>query len=350
VEFVRTLAAYCRSQSEGPNFLKAEYVGRDGASHTMADAMIAAVDWINGRLDANKEGLLEFRAMNPHGLENQVWKDSWDAYFHANGEIANHQRGIASIEVQRVTFDALLDAAEFYDKYFSKSSQAQELRNRAEKLRLAMMEKFWTEDRGGYFVLGVDRDPGGSGLRQLQVKTSNMGHMLHSTVLLSGQEPEVVRRREAIITQLFSPEMLNVSGIRTLATDEYRFRPGSYHNGSVWLWDTYLIAQGLDLHGYHGLSYELQKCILGVITTSRQYPEFVRGDDTQTPSLNTQVVDVWDEKYQRPNRLEQPPQEVQAWTVAAILSMQNSRKVSSLVTSIASQRAFEEKILRSLHN
>jgi glycogen debranching enzyme len=316
----------------------------------MADALVAAIDWTNKRLDANKEGLLEFKSMTARGLENQAWKDSWDAYFHKNGEIANHQQGIASIEVQRVTFDALLDAADFYQKHFAKHTQAQELRNRAEKLRLAIMEKFWTESQGGYFVLGTDRSPSDGGLRRLEIRTSNMGHMLHSLVLLSGEEPEIVRRREALIAQLFSPEMLNVSGIRTLATDEFRFRPGAYHNGSVWLWDSYLIAQGLDLHGYHGLSYELQRRILNVITTTRQYPEFVRGDNSNQPSLNTQVIDVWDEKYQRSNRLEQPSQEVQAWTVAAILSMQQKRKVSTLTASGASELAFEQKILKSLHN
>lgn len=351
VEFVRTLVAYCRKTEEGFELLRVEYTGRDNQRHNMAGAMVAAVGWITDHLDSSKEGLLEFRRMNPHGLENQAWKDSWDAYFHKDGSIANHQQGIASIEVQRVTYDALLDAAEFYERYFAKTVEAQELRNRAEKLRLMIMEKFWTEDRGGYFVLGADHSPIGEGaLRQLEVRSSNMGHMLHSPVLLSGQEPEIVRRREAIITQLFSPEMLNISGIRTLATDEYRFRPGSYHNGSVWLWDTYFIAEGLDLHGYHGLSYELQRRIMNVIMVTRQYPEFVRGDDNPIPSLNTQVIDVWDEKYQRPNRLEQQPQEVQAWSVAAILSMQNNRKVSSLVATGASERAFEEKILKSLHS
>ncbi|HEV7952094.1 MAG TPA: hypothetical protein VGO98_01855, partial [Candidatus Saccharimonadales bacterium] len=39
-----------------------------------------------------------------------------------------------------------------------------------------------------------------------------------------------------------------------------------------------------------------------------------------TPNINQQTIIVWDEINQRENKVDQPPQEVQAWSVAVILA------------------------------
>ena len=281
--------------------------------------MDAAVEWILRSLDKNPEGLLEYKAVLPRGIENQVWKDSWDSYHHADGTYANHNQGIASIEVQTTAYDALLDAALLYENALGDSDKAATLRVRAAKLRQTIIELFWSEDKGGYFVLGTDRDDRGR-LRQLKIRTSNMGHVLNSR-LLEDDSPESNRMRDALIRQLTSPELLTPSGIRTLASDEIRFRPGAYHNGSIWLWDTHHIAKGLRRHGYDELADEIDRRLLNVVATTKIFPEYVRGDDSDTPSINTRTIVVWDETRQRKNQIEQPPQEVQAWTVAAILAI-----------------------------
>jgi len=348
VEYIRTLVAYCNSGHGRVAFLNNEYIGRDNKSHTIAESFISAVDWMTRKMDSNKEGLLEFKRINKGGIENQAWKDSWDAYSHEDGKIANHTQGIASVEVQRVAYDALLDAADFYVRHFGRADEAKQLKERASGLKRTIMEHFWTDQKDGFFVLGTDRGKDGN-LRPLSVKTSNMGHILRSPTLLNEETPRLNTRRETVIRQLFSPKMLSVGGIRTLATDEYRFRPGAYHNGSVWLWDTYLIAQGLDAHGYHGLAYELERRIRKVIAKTKKFPEFIRGDIGSTePTLNTQIVDVWDEQNQRTNRVEQPPQEVQAWTVGAIVAMASRRHVLGYRAKHPSRRKFENEILKSI--
>ena len=283
----------------------------------MADALTAAVGWIKQRLDANAEGLLEFKTELPRGIENQVWKDSWDAYHHADGTMANHDAGIAAVEVQVSTYDALLDAADLYESTLGLMTEAAELRERATRLKETILKYFWTDEKGGYFVLGTDRDEHGLP-RQMKLRTSNMGHVLHSK-LLAGDEH--LPMRDALVRQLTSPELSNVSGIRTLANDEVRFRPGAYHNGSVWLWDTYHISKGLRMHGYRTEADDLEERLLRVVEATRLFPEYVRGDDSDAPSVNERTVTLWDETYDRANQLEQPPQEVQAWTVAAILAI-----------------------------
>ncbi len=318
-EFVRTLAAYCRRSEENYQFLSTSFVDRAGERRDMAYALDMALAWIINRLDSNDDGLLEYQSVLPQGIENQVWKDSPDAYHHADGTIANHTRGIASIEVQVTAYDALLDAAELYEHAYDDPVQADKFRHRAEQLGETILQVFWTEDKDGYFVLGTDRDDDGR-LRQLKLRTSNMGHVLNSR-LLEGDDPELLHKREAVIRHILSPEMLNISGIRTLATDEIRFRPGAYHNGSVWLWDTHHIAKGLRRHGHTDAANELDRRMLHVVEVTKLFPEYVRGGNDLLPQINEYTIVAWDDTMNREMTVEQPPQEVQAWTVAAILAI-----------------------------
>lgn len=325
-EFIRTLSAFCQLKKENYHFLLQDYIDKDGRPRVIADALIEAVNWTTTRMDTNPEGLLEYKAAFPTSIENQVWKDSWDAYHHSDGTIANHGSGIASIEVQTVAHEALLDAADLYEHALNKKTEADELRERARKLSKAVLQQFWTDEKGGYFVLGTDRDTSGN-LRQLRIRTSNMGHVLNSR-LIEGNDAEHRYKREAILRQLQSPEMLSISGIRTLASDEHRFREGAYHNGSVWIWDTHHIAKGARRHmnnpQFGEFADELDRRILSVVNEIGGFPEYVRGGDTI--ATNTYVIDVRDEKVGgRVNRVEQPPQEVQAWTVAAILATKRRR-------------------------
>lgn len=341
-EFIRTLTAYVRRSEENHGFLSARYMDRSGVERDIAYSLDMAVDWIIEKLDANTEGLLEYHTELEKGTENQVWKDSWDAYHHKDGTLANHNRGVASVEVQVTTYDALLDAAHLYEQVLDDTHKAGKLRDRAEQLKRTILTTFWTEDEGGYFVLGTDRDDGGN-LRQLQVKTSNMGHTLNSR-LLEGDDPEIIRKRDAVMRHMLSPKLLNVSGIRTLATDEARFRPGAYHCGSVWLWDTHHIAKGFRRHGFHEDADELDRRLLNVVDVTKIFPEYVRGDDSDTPSINTRRIIVWDSRNNRENIVEQPPQEVQAWTVAAILAIKKrldrrQREIDARKQAIIAERS-----------
>ena len=317
-EFIRTLTAYCQRSEENRGFLAEQYVDRNGETQTISHALELALGWIQRRLNMNSEGLLEFQSPLPHGIENQAWKDSWDAYHHKDGIIANHAQGIASLEVQVTTYDALLDAAELFRDALDQPDHALRLQSRGDALKNSILSLFWTDEKGGYFVLGTDRDGDGL-LRQLKVRTSNMGHVLNSR-LLGGDEPSIVHMRETTVRHLFSPELLATSGIRTLATDEYRFRPGAYHNGSVWLWDTHHIAKGLRRLGYHEKADELDRRILNTVEVTRIFPEYVRGDIDERIGINDRMITLWDSTNHRENIVEQPPQEVQAWTVAAILA------------------------------
>jgi glycogen debranching enzyme len=312
--FVQALVGCWRRE---PEVLDEPVVGRDGLTRPLGDCLDRAVDWICRRMDASSLGLLEFTRTWPNGIENQGWRDSWDSYVHADGKVANHGGGVAALEVQALAYDALLDAAEVYDARRDRH-RASCLRARAEGLRAAVHERFWVgDDRAGWFGLGVDRDRAGQP-RVMAVRTADMGHLLCSRIL-DGDSPRMAARRESVIRTLFSQELLCGAGLRSMASTELRFHPGGYHLGSSWLWETCLVADGLDRHGYHGLAHELRRRCFRVVDKFRKFPEYARGDGDSDPQLTTRVVDIYSSLDHRRNRFEQPPQEVQAWTVAVML-------------------------------
>ena len=66
------------------------------------------------------------------------------------------------------------------------------------------------------------------------------------------------------------------------------------------------------------IAKDLENRIQTIVNVIGEFPEHVRGGDVI--AVNTRIIDVYDSKAKRINRVEQPPQEVQAWTVAAILA------------------------------
>lgn len=348
--FIKTIAQFCRTQPDANSLLLEKYKNRHEEDSTVADAFMLACKWLETRLDSNKEGLLEYKSAIPGGIENQVWKDSFDAYSHADGSLANHGQGIASIEVQFLAYDALIDASQIWSKMLRNQLQARDLIIRANDLKKTILDKFWCDEKGGYFVLGTDRDNKGN-LRQLKVRASNMGHSLNSRLLdnsYNGRSDEILEYREAIIKQLFSDVMLGLNGIRTLASDEKLYSPGAYHNGSVWVWDNYNISQGLSKSGYHRLAHLINDKLLDDIKATSRFPEFLRGDNNPNYRINTRVIEVQNIITGRIVKAEQPPQDVQGWTVASIASLKMRRKSGQHETLDPRKRLLENDIINSI--
>ena len=147
-----------------------------------------------------------------------------------------------------------------------------------------------------------------------------MGWLLGSR-LLDGAEREPRRRR--IVELLLGDELLAEGGIRTLSSREARFRPRAYHNGNVWAFDTYLISLGLEHRGFHDEAKDLQQRVATACRRTHRFPEFVAGDEPGAPLIAKRIVDVYDSVNDRVNRVEQPPQEIQGWTVAAMVAIEN---------------------------
>jgi glycogen debranching enzyme len=219
--------------------LAGAYAARTGEIafiETLWPSLLAAMAWIEGECDSNRDGFLGYVRAADTGLANQGWKDSHDSVFHADGSDA---RGpIALVEVQGYVYAALRVMADLAPRCGG-PDQAATWRARSESLRAAVENRFWLED-DGYYALALD-----GGGRPCRVRGSNAGHLLF-TGLPSAQ------RAERMAAHLRGLPFSSGWGIRTLAEGQARFNPMSYHNGSVWPHDTALCAAGLARYGARG--------------------------------------------------------------------------------------------------
>jgi glycogen debranching enzyme len=265
-------------------------------------ALAAAVAWLLRRLASDDLGLLSHQRVNSHGIANQVWKDSWDSMSHADGTVANHTAPVASLEAQALAYDALVEVGELHA---------------ADRLARSVEKHFWL---GDFYAIGVDRNPATGAPRPLSTRASNMGWLLRSR-LLDGRED----RQRRIVELLFSDEFLAESGVRTLSNREVRFRSRSYHNGTVWPHDNYLISLGLEQRGFVDEAQELRRRLASFCRVTHLFPEFVGGGEPGDPPLTKRIVDVYDTANHRSNRIEQPPQEIVCWTVTAMVAVEHAQ-------------------------
>jgi hypothetical protein len=194
------------------------------------------------------------------------------------------------------------------------------LRERARQLRRRVLDQFWQPDLGT-FAAAVTVEPDGA-LRPARVVASSAGHLLASG-LLDGWDAHPPR--EQLIARLREPDLLAAAGVRTRSIDAARFRAGSYHSGSVWPMDTGVIADGLRRHGRPGQAADLERRVLDACVAVGGFPEFFRGDADDRLTINQHTVDAIVDGL--PNRLEQPPQMVQGWTVMRVWRILRQRDV-----------------------
>jgi glycogen debranching enzyme len=272
-----------------------------------------ATSWILRRL-GTPSGLIESARSNQNGITNQVWKDSGDSYMHSDGTLARGD-STASIETVGETYDALLAASEILDLRPGVlwPTDSATLKERARGVQVRLIDLMWLED---HFALGTERDKKGL-QRPLDSQASNQGRLLDSLILT---DEKFAKHREAIVRAVTGPDLLGESGLRTLSTQHPAYRPGGYHTGSAWPMDGVFVARGLVRHGYIEEATLLASRTKRAIESFGGYPEFFRGDWPAHGLITTSVVDIvqesGDTKDHR-NRICQPPQIIQGWTVGA---------------------------------
>ncbi|MGH7778997.1 MAG: amylo-alpha-1,6-glucosidase [Candidatus Binataceae bacterium] len=192
-----------------------------------------ALEWIERWGDIDGDGFVEYSRKTARGLSNQGWKDSFDSISNADGSLA--KAPIALAEVQGYVFAAYTRIAEVAVR-LGKADVAAKLTGRAKALKAAFATAFWVE-RCGMIALALDGDK-----RPCDVMASNGAHDL-ATGLVEG------RHARAMCERLMAPDMFSGWGMRTLSSNERRYNPMSYHNGSVWPHDNALAAIGLGRTG-----------------------------------------------------------------------------------------------------
>ncbi|MFR9781113.1 amylo-alpha-1,6-glucosidase, partial [Micromonospora sp. MS34] len=170
-----------------------------------------------------------------NGLENQCWKDSWDAISFRDGRLPSLPR--ATCELQGYAYDAKIRGARLAREFWNDPDYADRLERQAADLKQRFNRDFWIED-GQYYALALDGDG-----RQVDALSSNIGHLLWSGIV---EESRAAR----IAEHLLGPRLFSGWGVRTLAQGEGRYNPLGYHVGTVWPFDNAFIAWGLRRYGF----------------------------------------------------------------------------------------------------
>jgi glycogen debranching enzyme len=192
---------------------------------------LRALSWIEEHGDRDGDGFVEYEKRSETGLDNQSWKDSWDSQRFSDGSIASPP--ITPVEVQGYVYDAKKRMAELSREVWRERELAERLDREADELRERFNEAFWSDERGGFYVLALDKDK-----RQVDSLCSNIGHLLWSGIVPPA-------RVDAVVDRLMGPDLWSGWGVRTMSAADAGFNPLSYHNGTVWPHDNSLIAWGL---------------------------------------------------------------------------------------------------------
>jgi glycogen debranching enzyme len=243
--------------------LYAERTGDDATLVELWPAIEAALQWIDGPGDADGDGFVEYYRATELGLANQGWKDSHDAIFHHDGQLAVGP--IALAEVQGYVYAAKLLAARGARR-LGWERRAIDLESQAQELAARFDAAFWCSEIDTY-ALALD-----GAKKPCRVRTSNAGQLLFTGIA----RPD---RAAKIVDGLLGPDLFSGWGIRTVSSREQRYNPMSYHNGSVWPHDNALIALGFAQYGHKTAIEPVFKAMFEAATYMelRRLPELLCG-------------------------------------------------------------------------
>ncbi|TME41560.1 MAG: hypothetical protein E6I61_05260 [Chloroflexi bacterium] len=213
--------------------------------HKLADelwpAAEAALEWCRKYGDSDGDGYIEYRGGR---ARNQGWKDSDDSLTNTDGSAASLPA--APCEVQAYLHRGLIGM----------SRRRPGLKEQAAGLKWRFNRDFWMP-REKYFAQALDGTK-----RQVQAVSSNPGHCLWMRII---DRPKAVH----VAQRLLSPDLFSGWGIRTLSERAINYDPSSYHNGSVWPFDTALAIAGLRQYGF---AEEAERLARALIEASIDFP------------------------------------------------------------------------------
>jgi glycogen debranching enzyme len=221
-----------------PDFLimLGQYLAWTNDLATVRDLLPAArlaIAWLDRDGDLDGDGFIEYQTRSEKGVENQGWKDSFDAIVDEHGAIVHAP--IATSELQAYWYAGLEQAAA---AFFAAGDRTYgfELLRKSRALKRRFDAAFWMEDAGFYaMALGPDK-------RQIRSISSNTGHLLGAGIVPAEKGPGVARR-------LMAPDLFSGWGVRTLSSNHPAYDPFSYHRGSVWPVENGTFAFGLARYG-----------------------------------------------------------------------------------------------------
>ncbi len=223
-----------------------------------------ALKWIDDFGDVDGDGFIEYARHSSKGLVQQGWKDSSDSVFYADGRIADAP--IALCEVQGYVYAAKLAAAR--------------LARMLGHVPLCLRSR----SPGGNFTDAIRESILEQRSRYLRSRPRWPQAPLQRALLPTpgiACSPASCRQTApvSVADLLMSPDFFTGWGIRTIASNESRYNPLSYHNGSIWPHDNSIIANGLAKYGYKKMAGQILLAMLDLSSEVelRRLPELFCG-------------------------------------------------------------------------
>ena len=215
--------------------------------------ILKALNWLEECGNKDKDLFVEYQRKNEKGLFHQGWKDGFEDHLKIEPPVAIAEiQGYQHLALREVAY--LAEIKKDWDL-------VDKLEERAWELKKKFNQDFWMAPKN-YFALALDGKK-----QQRKAITSNSGHLLFTGVLRDEKIDFVVKR-------LFQDDLWTPFGIRTHSTLEPDFDPKSYHLGSIWPHDNWIIAQGLKKLGYEKEYQKIKKAILLAYERLGFLPEF----------------------------------------------------------------------------
>jgi len=252
------------------------------------DNIVAAFGWIRNYGDSDGDCYVEYERRNPHGLFHQGWRDGLEDYLKIKPPVA-------IVEAQGYVY-AAYQSLIFLAKGLGKSNVSREASASSEVLRKKFNEDFWMK-RENYFALALDGEK-----RQRKAITSNPGHLLFTGIVFKA-------KINPLISRLFQPDLWTPYGIRNHSSKDPDFDPYSYHMGSVWPHDNWIIYKGLRNLGFGRHADQIKKALLRAYRELGKIPELYA-------VINNNIVDLSASPMRGTTA-----NHLQAWASAGLLEM-----------------------------
>lgn len=244
------------------------YVAATGDRELLAEVtpnLVGAADWMAGPARIGVDGLVAYQRRNPAALLHQGWRDSGLA------EVAIPPP-VAVVEAQGYHADAFAAFGRLgIDVPAAAAGPSAEL----------VDQRFWMDDEGIH-ALAV----GGDG-QQAHMVTSNPGHLLGTPILSE-------ERADQVADRLLADDLWTPGGIRTHSTLDPHFDGDSYHLGSIWPHDNWVIHEGLLAVGRRDDAARVREAVLDALCRLEEIPELYAVDAGTPRSLAiSQRVQAW---------------------------------------------------------
>jgi glycogen debranching enzyme len=301
--FIKSLSIYLKKNPKQKNRKILNQLS--GKEYTLLQCLINATNY---SISMIKDGLIQYSRTNSQGIEIQSWRDSYDAVSDSMGRLPDYDVPMCLLDIQLVAIEAFEEVSSLF-LLLGEIIKYTAVQNLSNKLKIGLNKELWVnvDDENGYFAMGMQMVDGKKRLFDC-VSSSNL-------IILA--KNFVSPAKKAKIFNYCYPKLRVKNGIATIATDEERYHSSGYHTGNVWIFDNILAIFGLLAFHKMDEARDVLSCIDRIINETNCYPELVGSDDTP----NQYIIDIQDEIDGNRNRISQPGQPMQGWSIMGYLAI-----------------------------